>query len=59
MISTYRVVSAYIKLLFYSFIFGFLNCQVTFPKVKVRLKLDSVQRNIPKLTQVCFVITTG
>ncbi|CAJ1946908.1 unnamed protein product [Sphenostylis stenocarpa] len=31
---------------------------VTFPKVKVRLKLDSVQRNIPKLTQVGPMLVT-
>ncbi|XP_022637581.1 uncharacterized protein LOC106773409 isoform X2 [Vigna radiata var. radiata] len=31
---------------------------VTFPKVKVRLKLDSVQRNIPKLTQVGPMLIT-
>ncbi|XP_027358046.1 uncharacterized protein LOC113867159 [Abrus precatorius] len=31
---------------------------VTFPKVKVRLKLDSVQRNIPQLTQVGPMLVT-
>ncbi|XP_047149872.1 uncharacterized protein YtfP isoform X2 [Vigna umbellata] len=31
---------------------------VTFPKVKVRLKLDSVQKNIPKLTQVGPMLVT-
>lgn len=31
-----------------------LISQVTFPKVKVRLKLDSLQKNIPQLTQVCL-----
>ncbi|XP_020202241.1 uncharacterized protein LOC109788024 isoform X1 [Cajanus cajan] len=31
---------------------------VTFPKVKVRLKLDSVQRNIPHLTQVGPMLVT-
>ncbi|KAG5112216.1 hypothetical protein JHK82_035485 [Glycine max] len=32
--------------------------QVTFPKVKVRLKLGSVQRNIPHLTQVGPMLVT-
>ncbi|TKY50349.1 YtfP protein [Spatholobus suberectus] len=31
---------------------------VTFPKVKVKLKLDSVQRNIPQLTQVGPMLVT-
>ncbi|KAF7802927.1 YtfP isoform A [Senna tora] len=31
---------------------------VSFPKVKVRLKLDNVQRNIPQLTQVGSMLVT-
>jgi hypothetical protein len=40
--------------IFLSFTFLFYLIQVTFPRVKVRLKLDSFQRNVPQLTQVCF-----
>lgn len=28
--------------------------QVTFPKVKAKLKLDNVQKNKPELSQACF-----
>ncbi|PNX74686.1 FAD/NAD(P)-binding oxidoreductase family protein, partial [Trifolium pratense] len=32
--------------------------EVTFPKVKVRLKLDNLQRNVPQLTQVGPMLVT-
>lgn len=28
--------------------------QVTFPKVKAKLKLEALQKNVPQLTQACF-----
>lgn len=36
----------------YDFIFFLDDSQVTFPKVRGRLKLENVQRHIPQLTQV-------
>lgn len=38
------------------FPFHFLRAQVTFSKVTVKLKLENVQRNIPQLTQACFLL---